>query len=156
MSVRVVFVCLGNICRSPMAEGVFQKMVEEAGLQDKIRIDSAGTGSYHVGEAAHRGTRQVLNEKGIVYNGRSRQIRAADNAPDTYLIAMDDSNLSDLKRAFPNHDKIYRLLDFASHTSEREVPDPYYTGGFGVVYDLVADGCAGLLFFLRQKEESLA
>lgn len=152
MTVNVTFVCLGNICRSPMAEGVFQQMVNEAGLQDKIRVDSAGTASYHAGEQAHRGTRQVLKKHGIKYNGRSRQIRHADNSPDTYLIAMDESNLNNLQRAFGRREKTYRLLDFATRTRERSVPDPYYTGGFDYVYDLVEDGCAGLLAFIRQEE----
>ena len=152
MTIKVTFVCLGNICRSPMADGVFQNMVDEAGLHDKIWVDSAGTGSYHVGEQAHRGTRQVLKKHGIAYNGRSRQIRSNDNDPNTYLVALDESNLRDLQRAFGQHEKTYRLLDFATNTHERNVPDPYYTGGFDYVYELVEDGCAGLLTFVRQEE----
>lgn len=152
MTVKVTFVCLGNICRSPMAEGVFQKMVDEAGLSEKILVDSAGTSGYHVGEQAHPGTRRELTKHGIVYNGRSRQIASADNNPHTYLIALDDSNLSDLQRLFPRHDKTYRLLEFAASTPERNVPDPYYSGEFDVVYRLVEDGCRGLLAFVRQKE----
>jgi protein-tyrosine phosphatase len=152
MTVKVTFVCLGNICRSPMADGVFQKMVNEAGLQDKIQVDSAGTGSYHVGEQAHRGTRRELKKHGISYNGRSRQINSADNHPHTYLVTMDESNLSDLNRVFGQRDRTYRLLDFATQTNVRNVPDPYYTGGFDYVYELVEDGCAGLLDFIRQKE----
>jgi len=152
MTINVTFVCLGNICRSPMAEGVFQQMVDEAGLQDKISVDSAGTASYHAGEQAHRGTRQVLKKHGIAYNGRSRPIRHADNDPNTYLIAMDESNLNNLQRAFGPREKTVRLLDFATRTHERSVPDPYYTGGFDYVYELVEDGCAGLLAFIRQKE----
>ncbi len=81
MTVKVTFVCLGNICRSPMADGVFQAMVNEAGLQDQILVDSAGTSSYHVGDPAHQGTRNELKKHGIVYNGRSRQINHADNNP---------------------------------------------------------------------------
>lgn len=152
MTVKVIFVCLGNICRSPMADGVFQKMVNEAGLQDKIQVDSAGTSGYHVGEEAHRGTRQVLTKHGIVYNGRSRQISTTDNTPNTYLIALDESNLSDLNRMFGQRKKTYRLLDFATKTTEQNVPDPYYSGGFDYVYELVEDGCVGLLAFIRQEE----
>lgn len=154
MTIKVTFVCLGNICRSPMADGVFQEMVNKAGLQDKISVDSAGTSSYHVGEPAHRGTRKELKKHQIPYNGRSRQVNEADNNPNTYLIAMDESNLQDLNRAFGKREKNYRLLDFATNTNERNVPDPYYVGGFDYVYDLVADGCAGLLDFI-QKEEGL-
>lgn len=152
MTVKVTFVCLGNICRSPMAEGVFQAMVNEAGLQDEILVDSAGTSGYHVGEQAHRGTRSELKKHGIGYNGRSRQISATDNQPHTYLIAMDESNLSDLNSVFGQREKTYRLLDFATQTNEKDVPDPYYVGGFDYVYSLVADGCTGLLAFIRQEE----
>jgi protein-tyrosine phosphatase len=152
MTVKVTFVCLGNICRSPMADGVFQKMVDEAGLPDKILVDSAGTSSYHIGEVAHKGTRQVLTKHDIVYNGRSRQISTTDNSSNTYLIALDESNLSDLNRAFGKREKTYRLLDFASQTTEKNVPDPYYSGGFDYVYELIEDGCAGLLAFIRQEE----
>lgn len=152
MIIKVTFVCLGNICRSPMADGVFQEMVNEAGLQDRILVDSAGTSSYHVGEQAHRGTRSELKKHGIGYNGRSRQINNTDNNPNTYLIAMDESNLSDLNRAFGQREKTYRLLDFATQNNEKNVPDPYYVGGFDYVYNLVEDGCAGLLEFIRQEE----
>ncbi len=152
MTIKVTFVCLGNICRSPMADGVFQQMVNEAGLQEKILVDSAGTSSYHVGEQAHRGTRKELKQNGISYNGRSRQINNADNNPNTYLIAMDESNLRDLNRAFGQREKTYRLLDFATKTNERNVPDPYYVGGFDTVYQLVEDGCTGLLAFIRKEE----
>ena len=152
MTVKVTFVCLGNICRSPMADGVFQEMVNEAGLQDEILVDSAGTSSYHVGDQAHQGTRNELKKHGIAYNGSSRQINHADNNPNTYLIAMDESNLSDLNSAYGQREKTYRLLDFATQTNEKNVPDPYYVGGFDYVYNLVTDGCAGLLAFIRQEE----
>lgn len=101
MTINVIFVCLGNICRSPMAEAVFQHLVHEAGLADKFHIDSAGTGSWHIGEKAHRGTRAILQEHGIVYNGRARQVTGQDMAdPQTYIITMDQSNSNDLRRQF--------------------------------------------------------
>lgn len=151
MSIKVLFVCLGNICRSPMAEGVFTQMVADAGLADRIEIDSAGTGSWHVGEKAHPGTRQVLQAHGIPYNGRARQVTAPDMADgQTYVVAMDNSNLRDLRRMFGNHARLYRLLDFASETDMADVPDPYYTGNFEYVYQLVADGCRGLLATIRE------
>ncbi len=153
MTVKVLFVCLGNICRSPMAEGVFRHLVEEAGLSGKIEVDSAGTSSYHIGERAHPGTRQVLKAHGIAYNGRARQVTQADVLDSsTYIVAMDSSNLQDLRRRFGDKPNFYRLLDFASHTQEKDVPDPYYTGGFDYVYQLVEDGCRGLLATIRQKE----
>jgi protein-tyrosine phosphatase len=151
MSINVVFVCLGNICRSPMAEAIFQQMVNEAGLADEIQIDSSGTGAWHVGEPAHRGTRKILDKYNIPYNGRSRQVTAVDMAPDNYVIAMDDSNMRDLKRRFGEHPRLYRLLDFAQDTGERNVPDPYYTDNFDYVYQLVTDGCHGLLQTIRDE-----
>ena len=152
MTIRVLFVCLGNICRSPMAEGVFQKMVDNAELSDQISVDSAGTDSWHVGERAHWGTRHVLSQHDIDYNGRARQVRPRDMDPDTYIIAMDGSNRSDLLRLYGIQPRLYRLLDFASQSDARDVPDPYYTDNFEYVYQLVSDGCRGLLTEIREHE----
>jgi protein-tyrosine phosphatase len=153
MTINVVFVCLGNICRSPMAEAIFQQMVNKAGLADSIEIDSAGTGSWHVGETAHPGTRRILAKHDIPYDGRSRQVTAADMDPDNYVIAMDDSNMRDLKRRFGDHPRLYRLLDFARNSNERNVPDPYYTNNFDYVHQLVTDGCQGLLQTIRDENQ---
>jgi len=135
-----------------MAEAVFQNLVDTAGLGNKISVDSAGTGSWHVGEKAHSGTRHILTQHGILYNGRARQITYTDMTPQTYVIAMDQSNISDLKRRFGGHPRLYRLLDFATTTTEENVPDPYYTGNFEYVYRLVEDGCRGLLAKIRVAE----
>lgn len=152
MTISVLFVCLGNICRSPMAEAIFRQMVGEAGLADRIEIDSAGTGSWHVGERAHPGTRRILQEHGIAYDGRARQVRPQDLAANgRYIVAMDASNLRDLQRRFGDHPRLYRLLDFATQTRERDVPDPYYENNFETVYQLVSDGCRGLLATIRQE-----
>jgi protein-tyrosine phosphatase len=150
--IHVLFVCLGNICRSPMAEAVFERMVANAGLSDQISVDSAGTGSWHVGEAAHRGTREVLRQHGIDYRGRARQIATGDMDPRHYIVAMDQENLEDLRRRFGDHPRLYRLLDFAPDGGEHNVPDPYYTGNFGAVYGLVAAGCQGLLERIREEK----
>lgn len=153
MTVRVLFVCLGNICRSPMAEAVFQKLVNDAGLADKMRVDSAGTSAYHVGEPAHPGTRRVLTRHGITYDGRARQVSANDLAEDpTYLIAMDSENLDALRHKFGDAPHIHRLLDFAAHANVHDVPDPYYSDNFDYVYRLVEDGCHGLLETIRRNE----
>ncbi len=153
MSVRVVFVCLGNICRSPMAEAVFQKLVDDAGLSAQIAIDSAGTSAYHVGELAHPGTRRVLSGHGIRYDGRARQIKPQDlNDGNTYVIAMDSENLEELRNRFGDVPHLHRLLDFATHTQVHDVPDPYYSDNFDYVYRLVDDGCRGLLEAIRKEE----
>jgi len=153
MTVRVLFVCLGNICRSPMAEAVFQQMVDDAGLSKEILVDSAGTGSWHIGEPAHSGTRQVLKEHGITYNGRARQVQPEDMQNEsTYIVTMDDSNMSDLQRHYGTRPHLVRLLDFATQTTEKNVPDPYYSGNFAYVYQLVTDGCRGLLAAIRHEE----
>jgi protein-tyrosine phosphatase len=151
--VHVLFICLGNICRSPMAEAVFQRMVDDAGLSQHIAVDSAGTGSWHIGETAHSGTRRILSKHGIDYQGRARQVRSEDmTRADTYIITMDQSNSDDLRRRFGPHPRTYRLLDFAQQKGISDVPDPYYTGNFEYVYQLVSDGCRGLLAKIRTEE----
>jgi protein-tyrosine phosphatase len=137
-----------------MAEAVFQQLVDEAGLSDAFTVDSAGTGSWHVGEKAHPGTRQVLAAHGISYEGRARRVRPQDLVDQaTYVIAMDSSNMRDLRSAYGNHPRLYRLLDFAKRAKVRDVPDPYYNGNFEDVYQLVADGCQGLLEVIRGQEK---
>ena len=153
MTVRVLFVCLGNICRSPMAEAIFQKLVDDAGLSERIEVDSAATSAYHVGEQAHPGTRRVLAHHGILYDGRARQLRPEDvNDNSSYLIAMDSDNAATLKQLYGEQPHIHRLLDFATHTPVHDVPDPYYSDNFDYVYRLVDDGCRGLLATIRANE----
>lgn len=154
MTIKVLFVCLGNICRSPMAEAVFQNMVDDAGMSGMIEVDSAGTGSWHIGETVHSGTRRVLANHGIDYRGRARVVHQNEvkNAS-TYIIAMDGANMRDLRRRFGDVPHLYLLLDFAENSSERNVPDPYYEGNFEYVYDLVEDGCRGLLAAIMENEE---
>ncbi|MFN2189409.1 MAG: low molecular weight protein-tyrosine-phosphatase [Candidatus Promineifilaceae bacterium] len=152
MPIKVLFVCLGNICRSPMAEGVFQSLVKESGLEDKFIVDSAGTSSWHVGEKAHHGTRRVLAAHGVAYSGRSRQISARDKSDSwDYIVAMDQSNLREIRRNLGDHPELHLLLDFASHSGLRDVPDPYYNGKFEDVYALVEEGSKGLLAHIRRE-----
>jgi protein-tyrosine phosphatase len=154
--ISVLFVCLGNICRSPMAEAVFRHLVKEEGLEQEIQTDSAGTGDWHTGEPPHHGTQKKLTEAGISFDGiTARQVKRDDFSAFTYIIGMDNNNVRDLKRLAPDSDhKIYRFVDFIPGTSYTEVPDPWYTGNFQETYDLVSEGCKNLLDFIK-KEHNL-
>jgi len=137
-----------------MADGIFQDMVNKAGLSAQIQVDSAGTGDWHVGDRAHSGTRAILAKHNIPYNGRSRQVTSADMAdPNTYIIAMDSNNVRDLNGRFGNHPRLHRLLDFATETTVHDVPDPYYHNNFETVYDLVQNGCRGLLTMICEQAQ---
>ena len=156
-TIKVLFVCLGNICRSPMADGVFGHMVKEAGLVDKITVESAGTGSWHIGEKAHPGTLKVLAEHDIPYDGRARQFTAEDLDTFDYVLAMDKSNLTNIQRlglGDPHRAEVRKFLAYANdadRTDVEDVPDPYYTGGFDYVYDLVEKGSQALLDHIRKQ-----
>jgi len=146
---RVLFVCMGNICRSPMAEAVFADLVDRAGLSAQFEIDSAGRDSYHVGQRPCPGTLHMLEQVGLPYDGRSRRVTAHDVTHFDYLIALDSYNQRDLRRMAGQANvpatKIHRLLDFAPEINARDVPDTYYTGNFGQAYQMILAGCRGLL-----------
>ncbi|QCU89880.1 low molecular weight protein-tyrosine-phosphatase [Thiomicrorhabdus sediminis] len=154
--VSVLFVCLGNICRSPTAHAVFRKLVIDQGLQQHIDIDSAGTAAYHIGKHPDTRSMQVARNRGIeMLDLRARQVDMGDFYQYDYILAMDDSNYHNLRElALPEHyDKIQMFLEFASDEfSETEVPDPYYGGdqGFEHVFDLVESASEGLLTHIRQ------
>ncbi|HMQ31996.1 MAG TPA: low molecular weight protein-tyrosine-phosphatase [Chloroflexaceae bacterium] len=151
--ISVLFVCMGNICRSPMAEAVFRHQVAEAGLAERFRIDSAGTGAWHVGERPHSGTLAILVKHAIDPGPqRARQLAPADFAAFDYIVAMDRENLADMA-AFHREaaSRARLLLDYAPGLHTREVPDPYYSGGFEQVYRLVEAGCRGLLAHILER-----
>lgn len=149
--IAVMFVCTGNICRSPMAEAVFRKMVSDHGLADQFIIASSGTGRWHVGEPPHIGTRLILSNNNIDFgNKRAQQLKSEDFEKYDYIIAMDQENVDDIDYYFK--EKVKRLLDFAPKGYPSNVPDPYYEHNFEEVFKLVNAGCKGLLAHIIEKE----
>ena len=149
---QVLFVCLGNICRSPMAEAIMRDLVEKRGLTDKIKVDSAGTSNYHIGELPHKGTKAKLQEYNISTSGmKARQLRSSDIQDFDYIVCMDASNVKntmEMLRA-ESDAKIFRFLDLTHH--KKDVPDPWYTGNFQETYDLCEEGCKALLDKIVQE-----
>lgn len=147
---HVLFICMGNICRSPTAEGVFRRLVQEAGLEQAIVIDSAGTHDYHIGAAPDARAQAAAARRGYDLSGlRGRQVSRDDFARFDYILAMDEENLANLRRYCPDEHghKLHLFLSFSSDYNGREVPDPYYGGpqGFDQVLDMVEDAARGLL-----------
>lgn len=153
---RILFVCMGNICRSPTAEGVFRHLINQSGVEDRFEIDSAGTGDWHTGSAPDNRAQQAARARNIDLSTlRARQVRAEDFIYFDTIIAMDKDNrarLEDLAGEAHQH-KVRLLLEFLDHTEELEVPDPYYGGetGFDRVLDLIEEACEQLLSKLLVK-----
>lgn len=148
--IRVLFVCMGNICRSPTAEGVFRLHLERAGMSDVVEADSAGTHAYHVGEPPDPRSQKAAAKRGYELGHlRARRVTTADFLRYDYILAMDRDNLRVLREACPEeeHHRMGLLLDYAKNIAEGEVPDPYYGGpeGFERVLDLIEHGSAGLI-----------
>ncbi len=148
---RVLFVCLGNICRSPQAEGIFAQLVAQAGLSQWISCDSAGTSDYHIDELPDPRTRDVSLRNGLTLQHRSRQVQAADLDDFDWVIAMDQSNLAALQRLAGGQrrrlSRIHLLRSFDPQSPDLDVPDPWAggAGGFDRVYAICLHGCLGLL-----------
>ncbi|MCF7985214.1 MAG: low molecular weight phosphotyrosine protein phosphatase [Thiohalocapsa sp.] len=156
--VKILFVCMGNICRSPTAEGVFRKLIDDQGLSERFEIDSAGTHAYHVGEPPDRRAQETAMSRGIALSHlRARRVEARDFGYFDYVLAMDQDNyraMSELCRQQPELASRIRLfMEFAPHMEIREVPDPYYggAGGFEAVFDMVEEAAKGLLEEIRSR-----
>lgn len=150
MTCKLLFVCLGNICRSPSAEAIMNSLIEQKGLTQQISCDSAGTGAYHVGSPPDRRMTAAAKVQGIDLGGKARQFNSTDFEQFDLILAMDQENyrnilLPDAAKAYRH--KVFLMCDFCTRHPDREVPDPYYGGaeGFNYVIDLLKDACEGLL-----------
>lgn len=152
---KILFVCLGNICRSPMAEGVMRRLVKEAGLEKEFVIDSAGTSGYHQGDLPDSRMRAHASRRGYNLTHRSRRVRTEDFYDFDLIIGMDDHNIDDLQERAPSTEaagKIHQMTEYNTRIPADHIPDPYYGGssGFEHVIDLLEDACSGLLETLTQ------
>lgn len=154
---KVLFVCLGNICRSPTAEGVFQALLADSDLAGRMEVDSAGTGAWHAGESPDPRSTRVAAQRGYRLSGSARQVRPEDFARFDHIVAMDRSNLRRLRELAPSPEAARRLSLLRDHGPSagrgQDVPDPYYGGpdGFDTVLDICEEGCRGLLERLREE-----
>ncbi len=153
--IKVIFVCMGNICRSPTAHGIFQTLVDEAKLSDIIEVESAGTHNYHIGNPPDLRSQDTARNNGIDLSGlRARRFLSQDFDDFDYLIGMDKNNLVDMLSIKPEHytAKVGLMLEYSDKYQQVEVPDPYFgNDGFDLVFDMVSDASAGLLRHIREK-----
>ncbi len=153
---KVLFVCMGNICRSPTAEGVFRHLLKRYGLENKVEVDSAGTHGYHVGESPDLRTQRAALERGYDLSQiRARRVSPQDLEYFDLILAMDKSNLDNLRRMAPpdKQDRIKLLMDYSENFDDEEVPDPFYGLGydFDLVIDMVEDAAKGLAKALKKR-----
>ena len=157
--IHVLFVCLGNICRSPLAEGVFKHLVFEDGLEDKIFVESAGTSGWHVGDRPDPRSIEVARENGIDLDSYGRKAISDDFAEFDYIIAMDQNNFADMRSldgsSKKDAAKLYLMRDFDEIGKGQDVPDPYYGGddGFSYVFELLDRSCRNLLEEIREENK---
>jgi protein-tyrosine phosphatase len=154
--IRVCFVCLGNICRSPTAEGVMKWLLDSAGLAHRFFIDSAGTGAYHVGERADRRSSEAARRRGVELTSLARLFTAADFDAFDYVVAMDSKNFSYIRRLARNAGdlaKLSMLRSFDAQADAPDVPDPYFEDNFDEVFTICQQGCEGLLAHIRRERK---
>ena len=145
--IKILFICMGNICRSPAAEAVFLKKISERGVDHRFEVDSAGTGAWHSGNRADARSREAGENRGYDLQSRARQITGADTTYYHWLICMDSDNLGNVLQLGANPANVRLLTDWHPDRKQREVPDPYYGGpeGFELMYDLIEAACDGLI-----------
>lgn len=153
---KILFVCLGNICRSPAGEGIMKKIISDHHMSDRIEVDSAGTSGYHNGDLPDRRMRSHGSRRGYDFDSLSRKFTEDDFDNFDLIIAMDDSNYSNIMRLSPDlesQEKVRRMVDFSHKYTYDHIPDPYYSGadGFELVLDLLEDACDGLFNDLKEK-----
>ena len=154
--IKVLFICHGNICRSPMAEFVFKDMVKKEGLSDFFHIESAATSNEEIGNPVHYGTREKLKPLGISVAGKTaRRMTKKDYETYAYLLAMDKNNIRNINRIIDRdtEGKVHLLLEYAGST--RDIADPWYTGNFDVTYDDIVEGCSAFLNHIKQTKNGL-
>ncbi|MFM1991532.1 MAG: Low molecular weight protein-tyrosine-phosphatase yfkJ [Pseudomonadota bacterium] len=161
MNTRVLFVCMGNICRSPMAEGVFRHMIRSAGLEDVVKVESAGTHAFHAGEAPDKRAQATAAKRGYdIADLRARRVEEVDFETFDLILAMDWDNLSLLQQMGPKktHHKLQLLMRFATEHESATIPDPYYGAqqGFEQALDFIEDACSGLLEVARRRATQVA
>lgn len=154
---KILFVCLGNICRSPAGEGIMKHIIAKNESSDSMEVDSAGTSGYHDGDLPDRRMRSHGNKRGYNFNSISRKFTVNDFENFDLIIAMDDNNYDNIMRLSPDlesQNKVYRMVDFSQKYDYDHIPDPYYMGaeGFELVLDLLEDACEGLYNQLKDKQ----
>nr|WKN37534.1 low molecular weight phosphotyrosine protein phosphatase [Tunicatimonas sp. TK19036] len=158
--IKVLFVCLGNICRSPMAESVFNGLLLKEGLEGQVTSDSAGTSDYHIGEPPDPRTMDIVEKYQLSNNHRGRQFIRADFQQFDYVLAMDRSNLANIKRVLSSEDikdRVFLMRDFDDEAPGADVPDPYWSeaDGFEQVYQIILRSCQDFIVYLKEKHPAL-
>lgn len=148
--IRICFVCLGNICRSPMAEYIMKDLVRKEGLEKEFLIESRGTCDDEIGNDMHQGTKNMLDEHNIIYNRHyAKKLLKQDYEKYDYFIGMDNHNILSMKKLFSTDKKIYKLLDFTKHS--KDIDDPWYTNNFIIAYEEIYEGCKAFFKYIKNK-----